>query len=373
MPPETEQVPVQHRSYTKLFSILGVMLVLLLAVGGWQLYVNSGNSQKASHADFYKSLSETNTSFAQAEQLAAQDRYSDALTLYREALQSTRDDEQRLQIRLLEARTLVLMGSYMEAVPILKEIAGTQSELSTSRARALAFAEIAAIYSFGRVQVNREIFKDEPFKSLWVANDIDLTLRRLYEYAASIHPIAIAQLRVAQSYAAELSLEGDTLSDLEVQTKIAAIQGLLSSADQDIEYLRGQSAMTKDLHTALLARAKLIGDVQIHGVSLGDADEAFATAIAAYASEGPGHDGVARYYYAIFLAQAFGESRASDIQEILAPLSTAAYAQSSVTNTLKTARTNGFFRQFPVLLSSIDPEFKAYLVTLGWTQANFTL
>jgi len=355
--------------------IIGVVLVVIAGLGGWQWYLTDRLASET-HADFYNALVSENASFAQAQRLHMERRFAEALPYYNEALKEASSDEQRLQIRLLEARTMMQLQEYAKAVPLLKEIIAADPSARTAYGRAAAAADIADIYSRGIFTVNRDIFNDEPFTSLWVANDVALTLRHVYEYSASIYPIALSQLRIAEWYANQLPdarTPSKTLSESDVQAYLATIQQLVASADQDIAYLREDDAMAGDLHAALLERAVVVGNLNRHGnTSLGEADEDYAQAIEAYVTEGPGQDGIARYYYALFMAQADGAVRKSDIQAILAPLSGADYADSPVRQLLQTARTVLFYRQFPSLLASIDPEFKKFLMTLGWTAADFS-
>lgn len=372
-PPE-QTMPTPHGVSIKRLGIVLVILVLLfLAAAAVQLRFNNEPSQQ-SHAEFYNALVTENTSFVEAEQLVGAGRFAEAIPFYIQSLDATSDSEQRLQIQLLLARTLIAVQSYTEAVPLLKEIIASDADVRTVRARALAVTEIAKVYTQGNKEVNRDIFRTEPFKSLWVKGDVDLTLRHLYEYAASVHPIAIAQLNIAQWYASRLPAAESMLEarDQDISNYAETIHELIVSADQDIQYLQTQTMMTGDLREAMLARARVTVDLNRAGdFSHGDMDAWFKETISAYASDRAGGDGVARYYYAIAIAQLYGEKRKTDIQIVLAPLSTPAYESSVVVNTLKFARTSSFYRQFPILLASFDPVFKAHLITLGWTEADF--
>ncbi|MBI5470081.1 hypothetical protein HY968_02040 [Candidatus Kaiserbacteria bacterium] len=375
MPPDSSgPLGVQHSAgASQLLAMAGILVMVLLGFGAWYWYVQN-NAVPATHADFYKKLSVQNISFADAEKLSGQLRFAEALPLYQTALQSATNDDERLQIKLLIARATVQTGAYMQAVLLLKEIVATRDNPRASRGRAAAVEEIADLYQQGNPDLNREIFNDEPFKSLQVANQGGVTLRRLHEYAASIYPLAISELRIAQWYALQLPQEGkkSKLSAETIQEYRTKIGQLVSAADRDVSYLRQNSAMIADLRYALLVRAIVVGVLNRKGdTSLGDANEQFVSAIDAYATAGPGQDGIARYYYALFIAQTYGASKKEDIRAVLAPLSSEEYANAPVKKFLMNARTP-FYGVFPTLLAGIDPDFKKFLMTLGWTESDFS-
>ena len=110
----------------------------------------------------------------------------------------------------------------------------------------------------------------------------------------------------------------------------------------------------------------------MHDTTHGDANVLFKANIDQNAAIGRGEDGLARYGYAIFLAQTYGNQRKSEIAGVLAPLSGQDYVSSLIYGALTSARTSTFNKQYPVLLASIDPDFKAFLMTLGWTASDFT-
>lgn len=374
MPPDsTQHLNAEHRMPAGQLAMVGI-LVLLLGIGAW-LYFDDRSTPPSTHADFYRVLVTENTPFAEAEALATQMRFAEALPLYQDALRSATHEEQRLQIKLLIARMMVQTGAYAEAVPILKEIVATGDNPRISRGRAAAVEEIAGIYARGIPDLNDQIFKDEPFTSLLDANGVDITLRHLHEYAASIYPIAVPELWIAQWYAYQLPhvdatsrLSPDTIRDYKVR-----VAQSLSAADSDISYMQRNGTMDADLRYALLMRAIVTGMLFRKGdISFGDVHAQFANVTDMYAQIGQGYDCPPRYHYALFLAQTYGTDKKTDIQVVLEPLSEEAYAQTGSCSFLQEARDSGYYRQFPKLIANIDADFKSYLMTLGWTEADFS-
>jgi len=351
--------------------VLGVLLVL--ALGAWQWYFAKDNTQ-VSHADFYQEIAGKNPSFVSAEHFVAQGRYAEAVQQYETALAAAITVEEKIKIKVLLAGAMIQSGELAKAIPILKEILTLSSDPLTARGRATAAEGIAEIYSRGDRSVNQEIFTDEPFKSLLVPDNFGLTLRYLHEYAASIYPLAIAELRIANWYGAQLPKSGSVtnLTETDIAEYAATARQFIAVADYDIEYMQADGTLVADLRAAKLARANAIAHLNRYGdTSLGKADDAFKQAIDAYATVGAGEDGIARYYYALFLMQTYGAEKRADIQTILAPLSQSAYRDAPVAELLRNARHVAYNRRFPALIADIDSGFRNFLITIGWMEADF--
>ncbi len=357
------------------YVLVGVLLLVLLGLGGWQWYLKNKLADET-QADFYNALSKENTAFADAEKLAINGNFSEAIPLYQTALQATHDDKQRLKITLILARAMVQTGDYAHAIPLLKQVITMSTDPVTARGRATAAEEIADLYSQRDTAITNAIFSDQPFTALLVEGDAGLTLRQLHEYAVSIYPIATAELRVAKWYSAQLPNAGKksvTINAAQVDQHVATIHSLLGTADYDINFMQADGTMGHDFRTAILLRAGILGDLNRFGdTSIENAEAQFLRAIDAFTKTGPGQDGIARYYYALFLAQTYGAEKKAQIQTILAPLSTSEYAASPVITILKNARAVASYRKFPKLIATIDPDFKAYLMSLGWTPEDFS-
>jgi hypothetical protein len=124
-----------------------------------------------------------------------------------------------------------------------------------------------------------------------------------------------------------------------------------------------------------LMRAVVLGDLQQVGdTSFGDAGQAFQTVLTAYDSQNA-DDSSVRLQYAYFLADTYGAPRASDIVSILAPVT----KDTNKTDAIPQNVLKGYIgapvtplKSTLVLLSTLDPDFKTYLVSLGWTSADFS-
>ena len=104
------------------------------------------------------------------------------------------------------------------------------------------------------------------------------------------------------------------------------------------------------------------------------ADDAFKQALQAFVTYGykPADDSFARYHYAAYLSRAAAPKKI-DIQAVLAPFSTdASYASSSAAPYFKAGRTNLQGQKANLqTLAKLDPDFKKFLTSLGWTSSDF--
>lgn len=78
-------------------------------------------------------------------------------------------------------------------------------------------------------------------------------------------------------------------------------------------------------------------------------------------------------YYAEFLANMYGNKRATDIQADLAYIYNGGYTKDDdIAIYLRNEESNYFNRKASfVKLATIDPKFKAYLISLGWKTSDF--
>jgi len=239
----------------------------------------------------------------------------------------------------------------------------------------------AAFYISGDARYTNEIFKDQPYTALYTASDVSQSYRNLFGYATSLYPLAYSELRIAFWYANQIvpassnGVAPVTLSPDQVSSYKNIIRQDIASADKDIARIQNDPNQNGIIPALIQREAVVAGKMQITGDdSFGDAETLFKEDLALYASTTPpGSDGFTRYYYAAYLAHRYGKSRAADIENILAPLYTdAPYKGTPSAHEFGTER-NNILGDKPnlQLLASIDPKFKTYLISLGWTATDF--
>lgn len=386
----TARVPakvVRSKYMTKALTIgIGITaLTVAILVGWWYMYVTKYQARYTDTKTVYSVLIIENQAFAEGNSLLRAGKPDLAIPKFEEALRYSQDPTQEGQIKIKLALAIEMTGDYgnpQKSVPLLKEIAANPAY--TNITRAYAVQEMAQIfYTYVDKRISAEIFKDEPYKSLWVQGAINLSYRHLYERASSFYPLALSELRIADWYATQVvDLHEKAIGGVEdttVNARIAqykdVVRQKIASAERDLERIKGNSNESPQAKVALFREGIIIAKMQLTGdESFGDMEMTFKRALDVYAALGtPQEDGYVRYYYAQYLARLYGPSREDDVRGILSKFyTTDLYQGALATIFFKNERNNivGAKKQL-VLLASLDPKFKDYLLSLGWKAADF--
>ena len=359
-----------------------VAVVVLIAIGLFVEFFTGfapwpiGDNAKAKQAHPYTSLAKGNSTFVQADYLRSTGDFAGAINLYQKALANISDPSQEAIVLLRMGRAYAAQGNYALSIQTFKGVVTNQARYPALY-RAYAAESMGDEYFqySGNSAITAEIFKDEPFKSMYVQGDDFLSYRHLYEYTVSIYPMAIAELNIANWYAVSI----DTMSPADQKgatstAYMAVIKQTFDAANKDAPRLLDNVLPTEALRSAII-RATVLGKLSIAGnESLGEPENAFKYAISQYqATKNADNDGRVRLQYAIFLDRKYGASRAKDIQNILAPIYTEPRSKQRSINidSFLTSGLQGVRRQQYIALSAVDPNFKALLITLGWPTSAF--
>ncbi len=365
-------------------AIVSIVLVVgILAAGASALYwwqsvsgfwgggvpVKEAGQLYQEASDAYKELWTVSPAFAQAARLQNVKEYAQAAQKYREALASVQDPAQEGVVKFWLASSLEVGGGYAEAVAVLKSVVADEEKFS-AMTRAYAVQRLAHMYHrYNDPLITKEIFKDEPYKSLFVQGRTLRSYRNLFDYATKLYPLALSELYVADWYAERVAYASSS-----APTYMDIIRERLALAEQDLERVRNEPSQKYTFLNALERRAVLLAKVEQAGEPpLGDTEGAFREVIDLFAANNLPNDVTARFQYALYLAKKYGNVRAADIRALLAPLNEDLSAHSVSWGTfIKNERARAA-QPNPnlLLLASIDPGFKKLLLSLGWKESDF--
>lgn len=373
----------------KYTSIIALALFCAAALAGGAYFLWQGNylilggnisaqPQNETPTDIYYKLKVTNSAFAEGVRSLDAGSYTDAAKQFQIALAQTNDPGEEVVIKFWLGTADGVVGDYADTIAILKDIA-RDTTAYTPRMRATAVARLGHMfYRFGDPKITEEIFKDEPYTSMVEEGKVDLSYRHLFAYATTIYPVAIAELYDARWYAAQLvTPPPGGLSTTTEATHKKNIRQRIQRADEDILRIRDDPGERLTFLDTLEVRAATLGRMMRAGdTSFGDPEAEFKRLLNLFPAFHVERDGTARLQYAIFVARVYGTSRTSDVQDILAPLyEDPAHRGKAIVPILQGGRDNTWNtlgqKSNLVLLSSLDPKFKAYLQTLGWSDADF--
>ncbi len=324
-----------------------------------------------------KVLSQVNQNFSTAKAYQQAHDYAQALTYYQKALPQAQDASQKGQIEFDIALMTESSGNHVQAIPLLKAIAADTPYDPVLRAYAVQ--EIGTIYSTytDRSAIAAETFTGDPYQSFLTNNDTALAYRKLYDYAVSMYPLGMSEVRIAQWYAGDLAstLQGATTTT-QGKAYLATIQQSLLKANADSARMQKDAIEATDI-PGILMREGLVYQILAHldVASSQQADSVFKQALTYSVVTGT-QTNFLQFYYARFLYEAYGPSRISDITQLLSVYSAdkAASIHPAVPAIFLAARADNSFsslRPGLVQLGTVDLSFKAYLIYLGWHDSDF--
>lgn len=366
----------------KTAAIIGVLVVLGIIAVGVQYFYESHGGQSSNTV--YSStntpttvLSQNNPDFAQALAAQSQHNYTLSKQYYEAALQTTTDPVQQAQIEYDIASATEESGDYADAIQMYKQIAADTSNYNF--VRAYAVQQIGLIYytylGGNESPIVAATFNSAPYSSFYATSSISLSYKNLFQYAASIYPLGQSESRIAYWYAVNIA---DTLHSTTTPEAVSE----LSSMNQAIQLANQDSAR------AVLdpGSQRMVPSVyMLEGLSyefLAPLGVASSTEIEAQFSQAVrladsfGYAGYERYYYASYLARAYGSSRESDIQSLLAPFTSSNAAEidppvSAFFAATESDSSQNVNKQSMIRLANLDPSFKTYLLSLGWENSDF--
>ena len=371
----------------KVILYIVVLVFILFGIGALFLYnfstigIEAGHDTSSKYTDkntVITVLSKENTAFTRAMASYSIGDYRQAQEFFTTALKSAKDPEQKGQIMYLLAQSKKFSGDSLGAIQEYKEIIAEKSFTPIIKAYSLQNMS-NMYYESGDVSIQKEIFKDPPYTAMVVANNPDLSFMHLYEYASSFYPLGMSEMHVAESYANELNsrfAKPTATSSVVTEAYVKIIQEKIIHAEADIRRI-SDITQEKNQIPAILTREALVKEklARFQHTSFDDTEATFKRAFDMYSALGQGNgiDGFTRYFYASLLANYYNGTRDSDTITLLTPFyTTNTYANSSAEQFFKTEKNNQLRAKGNIVkLALVDSKFKSYLMTLGWTSADF--
>lgn len=380
-----EQTSIPERTISHSLIRVSVVIIGIIVVGAALAYVFQDNIKGLLAARnptvvAAENLVNTNSGYTEGLASLGGGDFKAAIPLLQSALSKTTDPREVNIIHSRLAYAYEVTGDYRNAVAYLKKVASSPE--SSSLVRATSIQQMGLMYynSLKRPEITEAVFSGPPYDSMYKKGHVNLAYRKLFEYAAEIHPLPFSEFSIAFWYASRLSsIKASTTtspgatSDL-VNRYMQEISAGVSAGESGLKDLIGPESRY-DLIAALERRAVLFAALdEAEEGSIGDTDIAFAELFDAYRRVSPSWDAVPRIEYAVHLAKKYGDARAADIKAALAPV----YAGNEMVEnaTLQTilrtssARESRYRLNF-IKLAAIDPQFKSLLTSFGWKETDF--
>ncbi len=351
--------------------VAGTVLVYVYAFLFAQKQVGSSNA--------FATLMSSNAQFAQGEAQLDKGDVAAAVTSFKNALPSASNAREEAQIKNKLATAEWMSGDYSSAILLSKEVAANYSY--SSMARAYAVQTMGQLYYVSsaatRTRITEEIFKDDPYKSFASTTDPGVSYRNLFDYAASLYPLAYAELSSANWYAGTVAdiKKKETIKAVDaekIRTYLSIIEGKVSLADADMRRIRSSRVEQVFLPASYVRKAVVLALLTIAGESYPGMptpesvlEEAlrYAQGINAANSEAD-----ITYNYAYLVALVYGKAQANKVGSLISNLyGDGRLAGTRVTQAFNYPNNNSANINANIqLIASVDPKFKDFLISKGW-------
>lgn len=362
--------------------IFGSLALIALVFGAWYLYFKTPATIEYTVENTPTAVLVTqNEDYATAIAYENSSKYDLALLSYQKALPIAKDQVQITQIRVKIAFMTERLGNFKDAIAEFKKIAADTSNYAI--ARAISVQEIGAMYNVysdanSRQIILAETFKDSPYDSFKEDANLNIAYTKLFEYATSLYPLGYSEAFVAYGYAVEIgtALHGATTTP-QGEAYLSLIRQSVQAADVDIQRMKlipGEAVLVpKILIRQGITQALLVA------VGAADPQQAefyYKSGVAYDITLGNKPGNLNTYVYAAFLAHQYGNKRSEDIKTLLLPfrIGNDALIYPNVVNFYKMVRMDATLtrdKQRLVQMGRIDPDFKTYLISLGWKSSDF--
>ena len=325
-------------------------------------------------------LQESNADFTAGQKYQATGDYDNAIASFQKALAAVQDPTLDAVIEYYLAYTYDLKGDSADAVKTFKVIAQDNPGWPAIEAYALQSMGMMHYEHLDDQSITTAIFSDAPYSLFGpsTTTTVAMAYRDLFVHAASFFPLGASETRVAYWYANDLltTERAATTSPQGIQDITMANESL-AKAHASLAIADSDPSTQADAPETLSRMGLVEGIMAKMGV--GDpqaAEDSFKQAMqaATAAKVLPGNE--VAFYYAVFLGNYYGATRASDISTLLSPFAVgdAANIYKPMEHMLAVIRTDPnetSQRQWAVTLGKLDPSFKSYLISIGWQSSDF--
>lgn len=362
------------------YIVLSLVAICFLVATGYYIYIKNVKNQSAGPNNLYTNLMSSNPAFLLGEQFFVKNNLTEALKEYERALTFARSKPEEGQIKNKIAAVKERMGDIVGAIDVSKEVVADEAHGKISRAYAVQFMG-QLLFSIRPLTekdyIAKEIFKDSPYKELVSTTDESVSYRNLFDYASSIYPLALSELRSAYWYADSISVLKQkpslSASDKEkIKEYLRIIHRKMELADADITRVKKTENENIILTVAFIRKALINTRALQAGeeyVGMVTPESVYEEALSYLGAEGmTNNEATVRYSYAIYLANRYGKDKGGQIGSLISDFyNSGRFATSSVMNVFKDEETNDDATNKNIrLLASIDLGFRGFLEEKGW-------
>lgn len=362
-----------------IYVVLCLVIVVFITALGYLVYLNyKGLSVLPSN--LFTNLMNSNPAFSLGEKFFSDGNMNEALREYERALSFPQSKPEEAQIKNKIAAVKERLGDIAEAINISKEVVANESYGEIPRAYAAQFLGqllFSVRPSAEKEYISKEIFKDSPYKELASTTDDSVSYRNLFDYASSIYPLALSELRSAYWYADKIfTLKQKSVLSTDDKEKIkeylVVVSQKIKLADADISRVKQTENEDMVLPVSFIRKALVNTRILQAGETYDGMimpENVYEEAISYLSTKGEtNNEATVRYSYAIYLANRYGKDKGGQVKSLIGDFyNSERFATSSVMNVFRDEKANDDVTNKNIrLIASIDSGFKEFLGEKGW-------
>lgn len=375
----------EGRNAKVLWAAVAVILAAGLAAGVYYFYFRAPHPKKSIYAGttVNKVLAAQNPDFVSGVSFIQSADFKDALASFEKALPNAHDSSQQGLIEFYIGLMNERLGNYSVAIDDYKAVGANAKYYPLIRAYAVQEIGLMHHTYYGADAVPAIIqatFTGDPYASFKQGSNYEASYLKLFQYAAGIYPLATAESYVAYGYAKDLQgLQGATTTAAG-QSDVLQIAAALRAAKADLPRLMAnpyEASYAPDTLSREATAEWYLVAYGVPGYSDSEIESLYMRSMGLLSAAGGKPGSFIAWKYAVFLDRAYGKSRAADILKLLAPFSVSSVDKIDplVAVFLKQLPSNTAMaqeRELTKLLGELDPDFKSYLISLGWHASDFS-
>lgn len=369
-----------------------IIFSLAIIIGIVLLVISFVSKEKEESVPYYKTLIRnekivaSNPDFASGEKLLAEGKAEEAIPSLEKALKEVKVAEDEAYIKyalaLSYSSTRKTSDEYKKSIPLFKEIIAHPKYPIVIKAQSIEAID-RLLYSSVSREAREIITNSEPYSSFAQGNDIRALRKNLLDYGKLIYSLAGIEIKLAALHAQDLfelsqqvsQTDNDSLKKARIEQEKKLITQTIDNAALRLQVQTNDAPNLKVYIPENLLFKAIAAQYFFWATNsspFGEPEALYKDALKASDENYKPHRPLIEYHYAVFLASIKDEKRYQDIKNLLLPYGKPEASKAYMTGVFRKEKDNIIGeKKNLVLLANIDPQFKTYLLGLGWTEADF--
>ncbi len=355
-----------------IFLTLSFLFVLSVGGVGYMIYKKSTTLQSTDPLIVLYEKLEKNKAFVAGNKALVRGEYQEAHAYFKQVEQSTTDLDEAGYVQYLIGLS---NPDVVQGIKDLKMVVTGNGYSKLARAYAVGAIGSRSFFETNEM-LSGEVFVDPPYSFFFEKKNRAIAFRRLAEYASSFYPTPESEFSIAYWYARDLyklnkeNLGSASRHNAKKENLRTSIREHLANGVILVQYPEELSAPYNAIAwEALLIRVQTLAVLKLALENGFDDPEPLFNTLIEEANLSVSLR--ARFYYAVYLDDFYGDSKQREVVSLLTPLfeeKSKVFVEPFLT---KGINDSTGIKQDIVRLASLDVRLKKVLFQLGWKVSDF--